>query len=566
MLIKFPNNPKMSEVKNTIGLGKYYTPHRVAQILTDWAILDANVSILDPSYGGCSFLNAALSTLTKKGCTDPGSRIFGVDIDPESVNHLKDLSAAGAAPNQYLHKDFFDTEVDDFGGARFDVVIGNPPYVRYHDIPAQLQKRAESRLAEYGIKISGRASYWALFLLYSMHFLRPGGRLAMLLPGAFLHTDYSTRVRELLINHFEHVSIHLLRERIFEGTQEESVIVCAEGAGGPNKSVQVSEASTIEELCQVLKNGRNRVQVVSGESGDGGWLRACLNTEVLEIYDELISSPHVIRLGDWVETRIGVVTGCNNYFILSPTKREQLGIPKEYFVSLIRRPAYLTGLTVTNRDLKMLEKRDKEYLLLNPPEKRWRMHPALRRYIEQGERNGVDAAYKCRSRTPWYVVPHRYAPAAFVPCMAAAWTRLVANRSDYTCTNNIIRLSWKDRKPEIDWLRLAIGTLSTFSQLSAELVGRSYGGGVLKLEPTELTRWAVPLLSTEITQQIAQNVNELLRQGDSLAATEAVDEALSNVIPRMSARRLKKLRAARNQLFLRRRHHRHDAIKITEDL
>jgi adenine-specific DNA-methyltransferase len=554
----------MSEGKNITCLGQYYTPSEVAQTLTDWAILDANARILDPSYGGCSFLNAALTTLTEKDCLLPARQVFGVDIDHQSAKYLKTLFDAGASPTQYLRKDFFETDINDFGGIRFDAVVGNPPYVRYHNIPEQLQKLAELRLAQYGMKISGRASYWAFFLLYSIRFLRPGGRLAMLLPGAFLHTDYSAKVRELMISHFERVKIHLLQERIFEGTQEETVIVCAEGAGLPNKSVQVNQTSTIVELRQSLKNGHNHTHVAGDESGDGGWLRACLDKGALEIYDELIGNPNVIRLGDWVDTRIGVVTGCNKYFILSPNKREYLGIPEEYFVPLIRRPAYLSGLAVTNRDLKVLEKQDKNYLLLNPPEKRWRMAAALRRYIEQGEEKGVNDAYKCKSRTPWYIVPQTYAPAAFVPCMAATWARLVVNRSNYTCTNNIIRLTWKEKRPDMDWIRLAIGTLSTFSQMSAELVGRSYGGGVLKLEPTELTRWAVPLIPTEITQQLARQIDKLLRQGNFIAATEAVDEALASTIRRLSSRNVKKLRTARDQLLMRRRHHRCDASKITE--
>jgi methylase of polypeptide subunit release factors len=546
------------------NLAAFYTPQEVAQILTDWAITDARNLVLDPSYGGCSFLNAAFASLLKKGSHQPEKQVFGVDIDPSAKKYLRDLFAAGATTQQYVNKDFFEVDMNHLGGQPFDAIVGNPPYIRYHDIPKNLQKRAEVRLAQLDMRISGRASYWAFFLLYSMHLLRSGGRLAMLLPGAILHTDYSARVRELLINRFEKVTIYLLQERIFEGTQEESVIICAEGAGQQNKAVCVNHVSTVEELIKAFENAHRQDRTVNGKEGDGGWLRAFTENRSLEIYDELTEEPHVVRLGEWVETRIGVVTGNNNFFIISQDERQQRDIPEKYFVPVIRRPAYISGLAATNRDLRLVGRQGKDYLLLNPPPKLWQMPKSLRKYIEQGEEAGVHLAWKCKSRKPWYIVPHTYIPRAFIPCMSASWPRVMVNRSDYTCTNNIIRLSWKERRPSTDWTRLALGTLSTLSHLSAELVGRSYGGGVLKLEPTELTRLAVPLVPQGVTQVLAREVDNLLRQNKQAEATDAVDRVLLDAIPTITRKKLAMLRSARDKLFLRRRQHRNDADKIVK--
>ncbi len=543
-------------------LAPFYTPYNVAQILTDWAVTSADALVLDPSYGGCAFLNSAFATLTKKGSARPERQIFGVDIDPSANNYLSDLLAAGAAPRQYICRDFFELGRDNFDGQSFDAVVGNPPYVRYHNIPKNLQRKAEDRLAEIGINISGRASYWAFFLLYSTHFLSEGGRLAMVLPGALLHTDYSSKVRELFNSCFEKVNIYLLQERIFDNTQEESVIICADGAGKKNRAVRVEHVSTVGDLSKAIKQGGNNAHTNGDESRDGGLLRALVADEVLEFYDEISNSSTVVRLGDWVDTRLGIVTGNNNYFILSQDERKLTEIPERYFVPVIRRPAYVNGLVATNRDLKYLDNEGKPYLLLNPPENLAHAPKSLRRYIEQGEEKGVNLAWKCKSRDPWYIVPHTYVPEAIIPCMAASWARLMINHSGYTCTNNIIRLSWKDRRPAYDWTRLALGTLSSFCQFSAELVGRSYGGGVLKVEPTELTRLAVPLVPVDKARLLAKQVNILLRQGKMAAATGAVDAALVEANKSLSHRKLKILRSARNKLFFRRRQHRNDAERI----
>ena len=546
------------------GLAAFYTPRKVAQLLTDWAIVDSKSLVLDPSYGGCAFLNAAFLSLKEKGSLRPEKQIFGVDIDPAAPKYLRDLIAAGASPSQYISQDFFEVSPQHFGVPLFDAVVGNPPYIRYHDIPESLQKNAEVRLARFGIRVSGRASYWASFLLYSMQFLRRGGRLAMVLPGALLHTDYSAHVRELLIGHFETVTIHLLQERIFEGTQEESVILCADGAGKRNRAVRINHAATVEELSRAFADARLKAVTVDDTGGDGGWLRATIDRSALDVYDGLTDGPGVVRLGGWVETRIGVVTGNNAYFILSQSERGRRGIGEEFFVPVLKRPAYVTGLAATDRDLRVIEKQGKDYLLLNPPPELRQMPAPLRKYIEEGEESGVHLAWKCKCRTPWYVVPHTSVPEAFIPCMSASWPRVIANRSGYTCTNNIIRLAWKEKRPAADWTRLALGTLSTFSQLSAELVGRSYGGGVLKLEPTELTRLAVPLVPREEAAALARQVDALLRRKEQALATAAVDEALLGSLPGLSKAKLVLLRAARDRLFLRRRQHRNDATRIVE--
>ncbi len=149
-----------------------------------------------------------------------------------------------------------------------------------------------------------------------------------------------------------------------------------------------------------------------------------------------------------------------------------------------------------------------------------------------------------------------------MPIMSASWPRLVVNNSGYTCTNNILKVFWKTERSPEDWTRLALGTLSTLSQLSAELVGRSYGGGVLKLEPKEFAALIVPLVPEGIASTLAQKVDNLLRQKNYIEATRLVDEALLNTDIDINEDKLVKLKAARNHLFLRRRQHRRDAQKI----
>ena len=551
-----------SSVQNRRNFASFYTPPEVAQILMDWAITDASTTVLDPSFGGCAFLYAALETLRRMGNPAPGRQIYGVDIDSDAQLHLKRLLLAGAMPEQFVIEDFFNIAPGYFGDSLFGAVVGNPPYIRYHDIPDEAQERAVVRLKSFNIQISGRASYWAFFLLYSMQFLRRGGRLAMVLPGAFLHTDYSTQVRELLIQYFEQVTIYLLQERIFDDTDEESVLVCAAGARESHRTLRIGAVTRAEDLEQAFEDMKSSTRPLDSAQGDGGWLRALIEPEALALYDQLVESPNVIRMGEWIKTRIGVVTGNNEFFILSPAEQEQRSIPDDYLVPIIRRSVHLTGLWVRDQDLQFLAENGSKFLLLAPNQVESKLPKSLREYIQYGQEIGISKARKCRERQPWYVVPHTFVPPAFMPCMSAAWPRLVVNQSRYTCTNNILRLLWKQERPAEDWLRLALGTLSTLSQLSAELVGRSYGGGVLKLEPKELARLAVPLVPVETSDELALKVDSLLRQNRLSEATDAVDSALLASDIGLTITELERLRAARNWLFLRRRQHRQDAQEI----
>lgn len=543
-------------------LAAFYTPPDVAQFMTDWAIVDEDCTVLDPSYGGCSFLNASLATLQERGSPCPGTQIYGVDIDAHATSYLQELFAAGASAEQFVCRDFFELEPSDLAGFPFGAVTGNFPYIRYHDIPEEFRRRAGARLRQYGIEISGRASYWAFFLLYSIKFLKPGGRLAIVLPGSFIHTDYSVQIRELLTSQFERVNIILLQERIFKGTQEESVIVCAEGAGRPNLSLRIGTASTVEELRDVLGDIDNRTRSLGSEVDDKEWLGALIEEAALELYGQLTGGSNVVKLGDVLVARIGVVTGNNNYFIPPPQTLAQKGLPTSDLIPVIRRPLYFKGVMVTDEDLDFLRASEKAHLLLSPPRDKSAMKEATRSYIDEGERAGINTAKKCKARKPWYVVPHTEPPAAFMPCMVASWPRLVVNDSGFTCTNNILKLTWKEDRPNSDWTRLALGTLSTVSQLSAELVGRSYGGGVLKVEPTELKRLAVPLLSAETAHRVAGQVDGLLRENKVNEASDVVDAALVAETSGLTPSGLAQLRNARNQLFLRRRKHRRDAERI----
>lgn len=545
-------------------LAIYYTPKSVADAMAYWAIQDKSDTVFDPSYGGCAFLYAACERLEQLDSPSAASQLFGVDIDPNALDYLEKLYSKGAIKEHFIKSNFFDVNVEDLNENGLDVILGNPPYIRYHLLTEEQRGKASEKLKMMEMSITGTASYWAYFLLYSIRFLRNDGRLAMILPGAFLHTSYSQKVRDYLINSFAHVQIYLLQERIFDGTDEESVIICASGAKKRNQSLNVISVENTHELAQYLYGKKQVESSVNSLAGDGGWLRALLTQPELDIYENLVCAATTIRLGEYVGSKLGVVTGRNKYFVLSQNERKERQLPRRMFKPVVNQASHLKRLIVTDKTLKKQESSDTPSLLLMPKKKDLQ-DPNLVEYLEYGIATGVPQTSHCKRRDNWWEVPNTYSPEVFMPIMSVAWTHLVVNNSKYTCTNNILRLYWlNNEQTSYSWLQLAVGSVSSISQLSAELVGRSYGGGILKLEPQDLSNLVIPILPEEVCNEIAPVIDPLLAKGEIAQATDCVDNILTGYMPQFTQKNLELLREARNRLFIRRRNHKNDISKFIE--
>jgi hypothetical protein len=184
---------------------------------------------------------------------------------------------------------------------------------------------------------------------------------------------------------------------------------------------------------------------------------------------------------------VGVVTGKNDFFVLADSKVEALGIER-FTVPLVSRSGHLKGAQIKHADWKSLAvSGDRVHLLHLAPLNGDTLPRALMDYIREGESNAIHKGYKCSMRDPWYAVPSVWVPAGFLFRQIYDFPRAVLNQARATSTDTIHRLSCK-RPPE----RVIANTYTYLTAASAEIEGRSYGGGVLELEPTEAERLLVP--------------------------------------------------------------------------
>ena len=178
--------------------GVYYTPDDLASVLVRWALANGHGPVLDPSYGGCAFLEAAVRVLSEMDASNAGRRVYGVDIDPRCANTVR--SSERLVEANCFQCDFLTTTPSDLPGSPYAAIVGNPPYVRHHWIRGDQLESARAVAADSTIPLPATSSLWVYFLLHALKFLSPGGRLAMLVPEAILQTDYAAPLRETLAN------------------------------------------------------------------------------------------------------------------------------------------------------------------------------------------------------------------------------------------------------------------------------------------------------------------------------------------------------------------------------
>ncbi len=496
-------------------LGAFYTDAPVAHYLVEWALRQPTDSVLDPGCGGGVFLSSALDRLRSIGC--PAPRVWGIDIDGEAVRLTK-LRLPFA---RLIQADFFSVNPREVPG--FDAVVGNPPFIRYQAFNGSVRSSALARAQEAGVSLAQLSSSWAPFLVHAVSFLKPGGRLGMVVPSEIGHAQYARNVLQFFISNFGRIEIRLFRKKLFpELSQDTGLLLCEEfGTACSWFSITVLDdienTSTSGSVCcpvdiAAVRDGRVRL------------IHYLVSPKARHLCEALSTQKSVARLGAVADVGIGYVTGCNDYFHLSEEERRRWRIPARFLRSAILTLADTEAFVVRVPDWRRIAERGrKSHLLAIPPLGIGKLPPRVLEYLKYGEQMGVPQRFKCRVREPWYSVPHVRIADAFLTYMSGRGPRLVRNRANLVAPNtlHLVRFE-KGWKPE--WF--ISGWLSSLTKLSCELEGHALGGGMLKLEPSEAEKILVALPNPREAAGLVRELDNLVRQKQVDAATDLADSRI----------------------------------------
>ncbi len=503
-------HPAQVAVSKQRQLGAYYTPEAVADLLVRWALNGKIGRVLDPSFGGCSFLRSAVSVLGELGALHPGALVHGVDVDEGAWIYADSLSALGVPSRNLVLDDFFRVRPSTQESERYEALVGNPPYIRHHWFSHDMRTLAVEALERAGMEVSLRSAAWAYFVMHSMAFLRRGGRLAFLLPGALLQADYAVAVLRALEERFAGVWTIRLSERLWTEAQEETVVLLASGFGAGPTRYRFTEVSGVPELEEILKqHGAGTDEQVEAVDPK----LSVLSTRANRLWDELRRRPDVRMLGELAIVNIGVVTGANSFFVRSAAECELLEGPGVQLLPVISRSKWLRTLRWERSDHDMADtaSRASRLLMVQPGTC---LSDKIKALLAEAEGQQLHLGSKCAGREPWYSLRDAAVPDAFLPYMGASAPHLTLNSAGVTCTNAVHRVRWKDSGETAE--STTLGTWTSLFALGAELLGRSYGGGVLKLEPGRATKVPVPL---------APGAKDWVDRMDTLTRQQSVVEA-----------------------------------------
>lgn len=528
--------------------GAFFTPDALADFLADWAVREPTDRVLDPSCGEASLLTAAGRRLRALGGE---GEIHGLDVHPPSVDAAHQILEAEGFKSELRVGDFFDEEPQ----SRFDAVIGNPPYIRYQSFTGKDRIKAQKAAFAQGVRLSGLANAWAAFVVHASQFLKKDGRLALVLPAVLLSVNYAAPVRGFLLSHFRSVKLVLFEERVFPDVMEEVVLLLAEGRGS-TQQFDVFQVKDLRGLAAITGMPAAEARPWTPTEADDKWTEALLPPQAAELYASLTTGPHFSELLTWGETDLGMVTGNNRYFTLTAADVARLGL-RATETRRISPPGsrHLRGLTFTDRTFMELAQAGQRVFLFCPD--RDRPSAAAQRYIELGERERVHEAYKCAVRTPWWMVPSVRIPDLFLTYMNQDVPRLVGNQAAAAHLNSVHGVTLHEEHRGLGMDLLPLTMLNSVTMLGAELVGRSYGGGLLKIEPREADR--LPMPSPEAVAHAAERLRELrpqlakqLRNSQLSTVAKAVDEVLLEEQLRLGRHEIAILVEARRMMEARR--------------
>lgn len=523
--------------------GGYYTPKPIADFLARWAIQTPHASVLEPSCGDGTLLQSAAETLIDWGATRTAmiDLLHGIEFDPqEAAKAAERIEAMSGLPSTttvhcgdfftYCHTHLMDKR-------SFDAILGNPPFVRYQNFPEEQRRIAFYLMQRAGLHPNRLTNAWVPFLVAATLLLNEHGRLAMVIPAELLQVNYAAELRYFLSRYYRALTLITFKKLLFEGIQQEVVLLLGERNGGMSTGIRTIELDGIADLASYEHTALLETDLKEMDHSTEKWTMYFLTEPELRLLRTLRDRPGLTRAGYVLAVDVGIVTGLNEFFVLTEQQVEQHSL-RPFTQPLVGRSAQLPGILFSEADWQAnVAKQTPTFLLTVPDLPSASLPEELRAYIARGEAEGVHTGYKCRVRKRWYVVPSVWTPHAFLLRQVHQYPKLILNETAATCTDTIHRVKFKHgATPKA----VAAAFLNSLTFAFAEIIGRSYGGGVLELEPNEAEKLLLPLGRAD--QLDVDELDRLLRAGNISAVLDITDTVLLSEGLGLNAEEIRQLR------------------------
>ena len=489
--------------------GGYYTPLDLAVFLARWVREINPKDILEPSCGDGVFLKAFEHIEGFKK-----SNITAFEIDPEEASKAR--SATKQLPQSKIYaEDFLQWVIESFNNKqiRFDAIVGNPPFIRYQYLPKDFQIKAEKIFQELKIPFTKHTNAWVTFILASIALLKPGGRLAMIVPAEIIHIPHAQALRAYLGIECRRLVVIDPEELWFDNTLQGAMMLLAE-----KKHHALDKAEGLGTYSvkgrQFLTSDPSKIfsdsKAINGKTVQGKWTRAFLDFNTRSLLDELAEHPQVHKFIDIADVDVGIVTGANEYFLVPNDVVKHFNL-SDWAHPMFGRSEHCPGIIYDKKQHEANIESGKPTNFIWFPKGAIK-NASAQSYIKYGEQQELHTRYKCSIRTPWYSVPSVYSTEIGLLKRAHNIPRLILNKIGAYTTDTAYRI-----RSKIPAEKLVGNFINSLTALSAEIEGRYYGGGVLELVPSEIEHLYIP---------IPHKANISLEQLDNAIRNLPIDQVL----------------------------------------
>lgn len=459
------------------ALGQFFTPTSIAELMAEAANEIGPEHVLDPGVGGGVLLRSIGAEPTR----------YGIDLDPEAVRLSRASLEIQGGELEIVDGDFL--ALDDWPLSReiFDAIIANPPYIRHHNLSPEHKALARHYSLALGTNVSSLSGSYVYFFLEAMRRLREGGRLVFVTPTEFLDVRYGSAVKEILMRFcdIDEVLVLEMDELAFDGVLTTSAITVATKRNVPKRrSVRLVEG----RVTDVVE--RLRAVEVPYEQASAAIPWTPLLPSRSERIRPLIEG-RTKSLEDYCTVRRGIATGSNQFFCLTDAEASEKGIEPEFLVPVVLGSKDLpeNGMALDPEAWESnLREGRKVWLFFCHKSRDELAGTGALRHIEDGERLGLDQKFNCRTRKPWWGVERVEPPEFFVTYMSRDRARFVRNEIGARCMTSLLNVYCR---PGVDPARIRPALEDPINAQLLREFGRTYGGGLGKIEPGDLRRLPV---------------------------------------------------------------------------
>ena len=484
--------------------GAYYTPPAIASFILHWGINDCiDSDILEPSCGDGVFLEQMARE----------HMLFhhATAVEYETLEAEK-ARAIGLHDSVVINTDFhrfcLDTE------QRFDLVVGNPPFIRYQYYDESQQELAGEIFKKAGLKRSKLTNAWVTFVVGCSLLLREQGKMGFVIPSELLQVTYAQPLRKYLATSFNIINIISFENLVFQEIQQEVVLLLCERTGKGEHLIEHIEVKDTEALRQ-LDPHRLKLPTKQIDFHADKWTYYFLDKEELDFLNN-VRVDDMPKIGTYADVEVGITTGSNGYFTVPQGVVDMYQL-HEYARPMVGRSVQVNSLCFTKTDWQRnLANGAKANLLVFTPGAKENGNEGTKAYIENGEHQGINKGYKTSIRDDWYVIPSIKLSDALFLRRNNLYPKFVLNDAKAYTTDTMHRVFIKEG---VNRKAFVVSYYNSLSFAFAEILGRNFGGGVLELMPSEVEGVYLPY--REENSKLFEKVDQMVR--DKKTADEILD-------------------------------------------